>query len=67
MPIEIDQQLYQDAAVAAAQNKITVDEQIEIWTRVGRAALDNPDMPVLAIESILTAQKQQSEPFVLGQ
>lgn len=67
MPIEIDQQLYQDAAVAAAQNKITVDEQIEIWTRVGRAALANPDMSVATIESILTAQKQQSEPFVLGQ
>ena len=66
MPIEVDQKLYQDAAVAAAQNKITVDEQIEIWTRVGRAALDNPDMPVTAIQDVLTAQKQQSEPFVLG-
>lgn len=66
MLIEVDQKLYQDAAVAAAQNKITVDEQIEIWTRVGRAALDNPDMPVTAIQDVLTAQKQQSEPFVLG-
>ena len=67
MPIEVDQQLYQDAASAAAQNEITVDEQIEIWARVGRTALANPDMPVAAIESILTAKKQPNEPFVLGQ
>ena len=67
MPIEVDQQLYQDAAAEAAQNKITVDEQVEIWARVGRTALANPDMPVEAIQTILTAQKQPTEPFVLGQ
>ena len=67
MTIEVDQQLYQDAAAAAAQNHITVDEQIDMWARVGRTALDNPDMPVEAIQTILTAQKQPTEPFVLGQ
>ena len=67
MTIEIDQQLYDEAAIEAAQNHITADEQVEMWARVGRAALDNPDMPVLAIQDILTAQKQQAEPFVLGQ
>lgn len=66
MPIEVDQQLYQDAAAEAAQNKITVDEQIEIWARVGRTALANPDMPVAAIQDLIVASKQQSEPFVLG-
>ena len=67
MTIEVDQQLYQDAAAVAAQNHITVDEQIDMWARVGRTALDNPDMPAEAIESILKASKQQAEPFVLGQ
>lgn len=67
MLVEVDQQLYQDAVKAAAQNHITVDEQIEMWARVGRSALDNPDMPVEAIQAILTAQKQPTEPFVLGQ
>ena len=66
MPIEVDQQLYQDAAAAAAQNHITVDEQIDMWARVGRTALDNPDMPVAAIQDLIVASKQQSEPFVLG-
>ena len=66
MLIEVDQKLYQEAATEAAQNEITVDEQIELWARVGRTALDNPDMPVTAIQDVLTAQKQQSEPFVLG-
>ena len=67
MTIEVDQQLYQDAAAAAAQNHITVDEQIDMWARVGRTALDNPDMPVAAIQDLIVASKQQSEPFVLGQ
>ena len=67
MPIEVDQQLYQDAAAAAAQNHITVDEQIDMWARVGRTALDNPDMPVLAIQDLIMASKQPTEPFVLGQ
>lgn len=66
MLIEVDQKLYQEAATEAAQNEITFDEQIELWARVGRTALDNPDMPVTAIQDVLTAQKQQSEPFVLG-
>lgn len=66
MTIEVDQQLYQDAAAVAAQNHITVDEQIDMWARVGRTALDNPDMPVAAIQDLIVASKQQSEPFVLG-
>ena len=66
MPVEVDQKLYQDAAVAAAQNQITVDKQTELWARVGRTALDNPDMPAEAIESILKASQQPTEPFVLG-
>lgn len=67
MTIEVDQRLYQDAAAVAAQNHITVDEQIDMWARVGRTALDNPDMPVAAIQDLIVASKQQSEPFVLGQ
>ena len=67
MTIEVDQRLYQDAAAVAAQNHITVDEQIDMWDRVGRTALDNPDMPVAAIQDLIVASKQQSEPFVLGQ
>lgn len=63
MTIEVDQQLYQDAAAAAAQNHITVDEQIDMWARVGRTALDNPDMPVAAIQDLIVASKQQSEPL----
>ena len=66
MPVEVDQKLYQDAVIEAAQNHITVDEQIELWARVGRTALANPDIPAEAIESILKASKQQTEPFVLG-
>lgn len=67
MLVEVDQKLYDEAVIEAAQNHITVDEQIELWARAGRTALDNPDMPIASIQAILTAQKQPTEPFVLGQ
>lgn len=67
MQISVEQELYQDAVIAAAKNNISVDEQIVLWARVGRTALDNPDMPVAAIEAILKAKKQPTESFILGQ
>ena len=63
MTIEVDQQLYQDAAAEATKKNIRVDEQIVLWARVGRTALDNPDMPVAAIQDLIVASKQQSEPL----
>ena len=62
---KISSKLYREAAMEAKANNITVDEQIALWARVGKAALDNPDLPAAAIKDILIAKKQVSEPFSL--
>lgn len=62
---KISSKLYREAAIEAQANNITVDEQVALWARVGKAALDNPDLPADFIKDILIAQKQVSEPFSL--
>ena len=62
---KISSKLYREAAIEAKENNITVGEQVALWARVGKAALDNPDLPVAFIKDILIAKKQVSEPFSL--
>ena len=62
---KISSKLYRDAAIEAQANNITVDELVILWAKVGKAALDNPDLPAAAIKDILIAKKQVSEPFSL--
>lgn len=60
--IEIDDELYAQAKAAVADCR-TVHTQIEQWARVGKAALDNPDIPATLIRDILVAGDQPSESF----
>lgn len=62
---KISSKLYREAAIEAQANHITVDEQVALWAKVGKAALDNPDLPAAAIKDILIAKNQVSEPFSL--
>lgn len=65
--VRIDQGLYDQAKIDATIEKRSIAGQIEYWARVGRAALDNPDLPVSFIaESLasLAEPKDQSTPFV---
>jgi len=66
--IRINQELYEQAKQDAMQEHRSITGQIEFWARVGRAALDNPDLPVSFIaESLasLAEPREQSTPFVL--
>ncbi len=67
--IRINQELYEQARQDASVEHRTIAGQIEFWARVGRAALDNPDLPVTFIaESLasLTEPREQSLPFAPG-
>jgi hypothetical protein len=60
MTISIDQQLYEQAQHKAETEHRSVAEQIEFWAKIGRAALDNPDLPVSFIaESLLSLNDKQ--------
>lgn len=63
VPIRIDGDLFREAKDAAAAEFRTAPLQIQYWARVGKAALDNPDLPIEFIRDILIARAQPSEPF----
>jgi hypothetical protein len=44
--IRINKELYEQAREDASLEHRSISGQIEFWARVGRAALDNPDLPV---------------------
>lgn len=65
--IRINQQLYEQARQDAALEHRTIAGQVEYWASVGRAALDNPDLPVSFIAETLASMaepREQAEPFV---
>lgn len=65
--VRINQDLYELARQDAALEHRTVAGQIEFWARVGRAALDNPDLPVSFVaESLasLAEPREQAQPFL---
>jgi hypothetical protein len=64
--IRIDQTLYDQAKVDASIEHRTIAGQVEYWARVGRAVLDNPDLPASFIaESLasLAEPRTQAMPF----
>ena len=65
--IRIDQALYEQAKVDAAAEHRTIAGQVEFWAKVGRAALDNPDLPVSFVADSLASLSEpraQATPFV---
>ncbi len=70
MPVRIEDELYQQAKIAAQGECRTIAGQIEFWAKVGKAALDNPDLPIEFVRELLVARKEdrsQCTPFVPGQ
>ena len=67
MPVRIDDDLYELAKLEAKLEHRTIAGQIQFWAKVGRAAIDNPDLPVSFItESLasLAEPRDQATPFI---
>ena len=65
--IRINQELYEQAKQDATVEHRSIAGQIEFWARVGRAALDNPDLPVSFLAESLASMaepRSQSQAFV---
>jgi len=41
----------------------SVPQQVAYWAKVGRAALDNPDLPIEFVRDTLVAVEEESEVF----
>ena len=65
--IRINQALYEQAKADAVIEHRSIAGQIEFWARVGRTALDNPDLPVTFVAESLASMaepREQAEPFI---
>ncbi len=58
MPVRIDDQLYEEARSEAKMEHRTISGQIEYWALIGRAALDNPDLPINFIAESLASLRE---------
>lgn len=67
LSVRIDETLVHAARASAKAEFRSVQGQIEYWAKLGRAALDNPDLPVSFIsESLmgLAEPREDSTPFI---
>jgi hypothetical protein len=67
MPVRIDDVLYNQARAQAQAERRTIAGQIEFWAKVGRTALDNPDLPIDFVRDLLIARAEGpalATPFV---
>lgn len=58
MPVRIDDHLYEQAKAHAQAERRTIAGQIEFWAMVGKAALDNPDLPIDFVQGLLVARAE---------
>ena len=61
--IRIDDELYRQAEITSKTEFRTPPLQIQYWAKLGKVALDNPDLSIEFIKSILASEGQPSEPF----
>ena len=65
--IRINENLYKQAKQDAAIEHRTISGQIEFWAGLGRAAIDNPDLPISFIAESLASMseaREEATPFI---
>lgn len=63
--IRIDDALYNMAQSRSKAEMRSIPQQVAYWAKIGRAALDNPDLPIEFVRDTLVAMEEESEPFEL--
>ena len=58
MPVRIDSVLYDQAKSHANAERRTIAGQIEFWALIGKAALDNPDLPIDFVRDLMIAKTE---------
>jgi hypothetical protein len=66
IPIRIDEAIYNEAKNVATAECRSIPNQIEYWAKIGKCALDNPDLPIEFVKDLLLSKNQHrslAEPF----
>ncbi|BBP42276.1 TA system antitoxin ParD family protein [Thiosulfativibrio zosterae] len=61
--VRINDRFYQEAKSQAKAELRSIPNQIEYWARIGKTALENPDMSIETIQKLILARHENSEPF----
>ena len=68
--LKLSDSLVEDAKVVGAVEHRSVPKQIEYWARIGKAVLENPDLPLQVIQdtmlSLEEAKAGQLTPYSFG-
>jgi len=67
MTIKLSDDLINEAKRYAAVYSRSIPKQIEYWSRIGKIAEENPDLPYSFIQQILLSQQEEAEPFNFSQ
>ena len=61
MPVRIDDALYEQAKSVSKGECRTIAGQLEFWAKIGKAALDNPDLPIEFVRDLLIARMENRD------
>ena len=68
--LKLSDSLVEDAKVVGAAEHRSVPKQIEYWARIGKAVLENPELPLQVIQdtmlSLEEAKAGQLAPYSFG-
>lgn len=56
--LKLSDELVEDAKSTAAAEHRSVPRQIEYWARIGKAVLENPDMPLRLIQDTMLSLEE---------
>lgn len=56
--LKLSTELVEDAKIVAAAEHRSVPKQIEYWARIGKAVLDNPELPLRVIQDTLVSLEE---------
>jgi len=56
--LKLSDELIEDAKPYASAEHRSVPKQIEYWARIGKAVLDNPEMPLRLIQDTLLSREE---------
>lgn len=59
--VRVDESIYEAARKTAKAECRTVSHQIEYWAKIGKAALDNPDLPIDFVRDIVIGLEQDPD------
>lgn len=60
-PVKLSDDLFSEAKRYAGVNSRSVPKQIEYWSRIGKIAEDNPDLPYSLIKQLLISKQEAGE------